>query len=345
MMPGVKVDLALDSPEPRHAVRLAAAAEALGFDGLWLTETDRDPFVALPLLAAATDRIVLGTAITVAFARSPVSLAMTAWGLAELSDGRFRLGLGTQVRGHITRRFGMPWSAPAPRLGEWVGAIRAAWEAWQTGGPFSYRSEHLDLSLMPDVFRPAPLPAGAYPIPVSVAGVGQPLARLAGRIADGFQVHPFHTRRYLDEVLEPALREGEAERDIDGRCERIVPVFVVPDGDEAVRAAARSRIAFYAATPAYRKVLELHDRGRAGERLSRLAVTGRWAEMAPLIDDDFLSEVAVVGPRDAIPDLLAARVRGVADRVMPLVPFEVAPDGSARDAASWERLISALRSA
>jgi probable F420-dependent oxidoreductase len=348
------VDLAAGSPEPRAGLALARAAESLGFDGCWVAETDRDPFIGLGLTAAGTSRIHLGTAVVIAFARSPVVLAATAWGLAELSGGRFELGLGTQVRGHITRRFGMEWSAPAPRLGEWIGAVRAAWLAWQTGGEFRFRSEHLDLSLMPGFFRPPPLPPAAlagrdagHAVRVSIAGVGQPLARLAGRIAEGFHVHPFHTARYLAEVVEPAMQAGEATREpgLPSRVDRIVPVFLVPQEDAAAREAVRRQVAFYAATPVYRKVLELHERGRVGERLSRLAATGRWEEMAPLVDDELLGLVAVIAPRDRLADALAARVTGRADRVMPLLPLEVGADGSPLDVPFWEGMVATLRDA
>lgn len=350
----MKVDLAAGSPEPRQAVALAQAAEGLGFDGYWVTEIDRDPFVGLALVAAGTRRIAFGTSVAIAFARSPVVLAATSWGLEELSGGRFELGLGTQVRGHIVRRFGMDWSAPAPRLAEWIGAIRATWQAWQTGGEFRFESEHFDLSLMPDFFRPQALSASTmagrepgYAVPVSMAGVGPPLARLAGRLAEGFHVHPFHTARYLAEVIEPALQAGEATREpgLPPRVERIVPVFLVPSEDSAAREAVRRQVAFYAATPVYRKVLELHDRGRAGERLSRLAATGRWDEMPPLVDDELLGEVAVIAPRDGLADALAARVHGNADRVMALLPLDLDRHGSPRDAPFWERLIGVLRDA
>ena len=347
----MKVDLSRGSLDPRAATEVARAAEALGFDGLWAAETDHDPFTALPLVLAATERLIAGTSVTIAFARSPTVIAQAAFDLAALSGGRFQLGLGTQVRGHVERRFGMAWSEPAPRLAEWIGAIRACWATWQEGAPFRYKSEHFDLSLMTPFFSPPRLEfaaaSGAARIPISVAGVGPGLARLAGRVADGFQVHPLHTPRYLAEVLEPAFATGEQGRDpglASARVERIVPVFLAPSDDATLREEVRARISFYAATPTYRGVLALHGRERAGEQLSRLAATGRWDEMPALIDDEFLAEVAVVAPRDGLADALAERVRGRADRVMPLWPFE--PDVAAgRERAWWERTIEVLRSA
>lgn len=348
----MKVDLAPGSLEPRRAAAVARAAEAVGFDGLWLAETDHDPFSAIPLALAATERLDVGTAVAIAFARSPIVLAQTAFDLAALSGGRFWLGLGTQVRAHVERRFGMGWSEPAPRLGEWIGAIRASWAAWQDGVPFRWHSDHLDVSLMPPFFSPPPLgfdpPAGRPRIPISIAGVGPGLARLAGRAADGFHVHPFHTARYLARVLEPAFAAGETRRDprlAGPRTERYVPVFLAPSDLPPVLQEVRARIAFYAATPSYRGVLVEHGRERTGEALSRLAATGRWAEMAALVDDELLAEVAVVAPRDGLADALAARVAGRAERIMPLLPFELEPDGAPRDARRWERLIAALRAA
>ncbi len=341
----MKLDLAAGSPAPGDVGRIARAAEAFGFDALWVAETEHEPFVASALALAATDRLDVGTGIAVAFARSPVVIAQASFDLAALSRGRFLLGLGTQVRAHVERRFGMEWSAPAPRLAEWIEAISAAWATWQDAAPFRVRTEHLDLSLMTPAFSPPPLDVersdGRRPIPISVAGVGPGLARLAGRVADGFQVHPLHTARYLAEVLEPALAAGEAEAGR-GRAERIVPVFLAPTDDPVLRHAVRTRVAFYASTPSYRPVLALHGRERMGERLSRLVATGRWSEMPDLVDDEFLGLVAITGPSDALRDALAERVTGHADRVLPLLPFEPGTDGEPPNARLWERLRSVI---
>ncbi len=348
----MKVDLAPGAVPPAAVAELAAGAEAAGFDGLWLPETQHDPFVGLAVASGATTRLHLGTSVAIAFARSPTVLAQTAWDLAALSGGRFELGLGTQVRAHVQRRFGMAWSEPAPRLAEWLGAIRAAWTTWQDHEPFRWTSEHLDLSLMTPFFSPPPLtfppPADGPRIAISIAGVGPGLARLAGRVADGFHVHPFHTARYLAEVLEPALAAGAATRPAElprRRTERIVPVFLAPTDEPAVLAAVRQQVAFYASTPSYRAVLAGHDREHVGERLTRLAATGHWAEMAALIDDDLLAEVAVVAPSAGLADALAERVAGRADRVAPLLPVRVQPGGGLDDRGRWERLVTTLRDA
>ncbi len=348
----MKVDLAAGSPPPSAVGGIAREAESFGFDAMWLAETEHDPFVGAGLALSATARLRVGTGIAVAFARSPVALAQTAFDLAALSDGRFLLGLGTQVRAHVERRFGMPWSAPAPRLAEWIAAVRAAWATWQDGAPFRLHSEHLDLSLMSPFFSPPPLtfdrPDGGPRIPVSIAGVGPGLARLAGRSADGFQVHPFHTARYLAEVLEPALDEGASGREAwpgrAPRAERIVPVFLAPTDEPALLEEARQRIAFYASTPSYRPVLDLHGAGHVGERLGRLAATGRWSEMAALVPDELLALVAVMGPASALPEMVVARVAGHADRVLPLLPFPPDPE-SASGTRLWRDLLDTLRAA
>ena len=366
----MKVDLPAGSPAPSDAGRLAVAAETIGLDAIWLAETEHEPFVLATLALAATSRIEVGTGIAVAFARSPVVLAQAAFDLAALSGGRFQLGLGTQVRAHVERRFGMTWTAPAPRLTEWIAAIRAAWATWQDGVPFRVRSEHLDLSLMPSFFSPPPLefepPAGRPRIPLSIAGVGPGLAHLAGRVADGFQVHPFHTARYLAEVLEPALDEGVAgagRRDEGGSAQppsggqHAAPRARDPGRGSSASCRCSSRPPTTPpsssrcgrgspSTPRPRptaRVLELHDRGQVGERLGRLAVAGRWDEMAALVDDELLALVAVVGPADALPDALAARVEGHADRVLPILPFEPDSAGELPNARAWDRLIGTLR--
>jgi len=350
----MKVDLAVGSLDPLEAARVARAAERLGFDGLWVAETDHDPFAAIALAAAATDRIELGTAVAIAFARSPTVLAQTAFDLARLSGGRFRLGLGTQVRGHVERRFGMVWSAPVPRLREWIGAIRAAWATWQDGAPFRYEGEILHLSLMTPLFSPPPLPAdalaragaadGAHAVPISIAGVGAGLARLAGAVAEGFHVHPLHSAAYLDQVILPAIAAGERSAGRpSGSVGRIVPVLVADVDDPAAVERVRRQVAFYAATPTYRPVLELHGAARVGERLSRLAATVRWDEMAGLVDDALLEEIAVLARRDEIATRVAARVAGRAERVALAVPFAVAADGSVADEAWWRAAIATLR--
>lgn len=315
-------------------------AERLGFDGMWMTETDHDPFLGLAIAAASSSRITLGTAIALAFTRSPTTLAYTSWDLAQLSGGRFVLGLGTQVKAHITRRFGMPWDPPAPKLREVIAAIREVWAAWSERRPLDFRGRYFSLSLMTPFFTPpGPPPSG---LRIEIAGVGARMCRLAGEVADGFQVHPFHTRRYLREVVVPAIEAGLARR---GRSRRefsiASPVLVAAGASGEVSAGLgeiRRHLSFYASTPAYRPVLELHNWGEVGERLGRLAAQGRWQEMPGQIPDEMLEACALWGSPDEVAVRLRQEYGGLADRIAsyePLVP------GKRSDA--WRALLDGLR--
>ncbi len=298
---------------------IACAADELGFQALWSTETMHDPFLPGALIAEHTRRLHFGTAVAIAFARSPATLAYTAWDLAQASGGRFILGLGTQVKAHIERRFGMPWpESVVGKLREQIGALRAFWQAWQTGGRLEYRGDYYRLSLMSPFFNPGPI---EHPeIPIYIAGVNRGLARLAGETCQGFHVHPFHTPRYLAEVLLPALEAG-AEKAGRARTEVRVSVtaFVVtsPEEDFFVRA----QVAFYASTPSYRPVMALHGWEAEAEKLSILAGRGKWEEMPFAITDEMLQTFAVIAsPQDLAPALLA-RYRGLADRLSLYLPF------------------------
>ncbi len=296
----------------------ATAAEALGFDAVWSNETMHDPFLPGALIAEHTRRLGFGTAVAIAFARSPATLAYTAWDLAQVSSGRFILGLGTQVKAHIERRFGMAWpESPVGKLREQIAAIRSFWRAWQDGEALNFRGEHYKLTLMSPFFNPGPIETPN--IPIFIAGVNTGLARLAGEAADGFLVHPFHTPRYLSEVLLPAILEGAAKA---GRSRQDVQVSVsafagTPDECEFMR----QQISFYASTPSYRPVMALHGWEEAAEKLSSLAARGRWGEMPALIDDEMLRTFAVVVSPGEIPAALAGRYGSLADRLTLYLPF------------------------
>jgi probable F420-dependent oxidoreductase len=300
------------SSDLKDVPALARSVEGLGFDALWTSETQHDPFLPLALSAEHTRRIHLGTAVAIAFARSPVVLAHTAWDLAKLSSGRFILGLGTQVKAHVERRFGMSWGPPVARLHEFVLALRAVWESWQTGARLNFRGQHYRLTLMTPFFSPGPI---EHPnVPVYIAGVGAPLCRLAGEVADGFLVHPYHTPKYLAEVIRPAIEEGAKKA---GRSASDVIVsgtaFVALDDSE--REAIRSQIAFYASTPSYRPVLDFHGWGQVGEQLSALAARGKWGEMPALVSDEMLETFAVVAAWNDVADRVKARYAGLVDRI------------------------------
>jgi probable F420-dependent oxidoreductase len=307
----------------------AQAAEAVGFDALWTSEIAHDPYLPLALAAAATTRVGLGTAIALAFTRSPTTTAHTAWDLARLSNGRFILGLGTQVQAHIERRFGLPWAAPAPRLRDYIAAMRAVWASWQTGDRLRHTGEFYRLTLMTPFFNPGPI---AHPdVPVFIAGVNQQLCRLAGEGCQGFAVHPFHTARYLQEAILPWINEGLVSA---GRTRAAIQisatVFAVTGATGAerakMRAAVRQQIAFYASTPTYRTLLDLHGWGAIGEQLGPMALRGQWAEMAALISDEMLAAFAVEG--ETLADAarqVRARYHGLLDRAgfyRPFVPGE-----------------------
>ncbi|NTU62273.1 MAG: TIGR03617 family F420-dependent LLM class oxidoreductase [Chloroflexi bacterium] len=313
---------------------LAQAAETIGFDAIWTSETQHDPFLPLTLAAVQTSRLKFGTAVTIAFARSPLVVAHTAWDLAKQSDGRFMLGLGTQVQAHIERRFGMTWTPPVPRLREYVQAIRAVWTAWQTGGKLNFRGSEYKLSLMTPFFSPGPIDHPT--VPIFIAGVGTPLCRLAGEVADGFHVHAYHTRKYLSDVVLPAIAEGVRKADRKREAIEIATMaFVALSEDEIT--AQRQQVAFYASTPSYRPVLDLHGWGKAGEELGSLAARGKWAEMPQLITDEMLETFVIIGSWDDITEKLHAKYDGLLDRVglyRPFVPGE--------EDAQWQKLIERL---
>jgi probable F420-dependent oxidoreductase len=298
---------------------IARAAESMGFTTLWSTETMHDPFLPAALIAEHSKILGCGTAVAIAFARSPANLAYTAWDLAEASDGRFILGLGTQVKAHIVRRYGMTWpESVVGQLRDQIGAVRAFWHTWQTNEPLNFRSEHYKLTLMSPFFNPGPI---KYPdIPIYIAGVNTGLARLAGEVAQGFHAHPFHTPRYLREVILPAIAQGAA-RVGRPRTEIIVSTsaFVVTTPEE--EAFVRAQIAFYASTPSYRPVMELHGWGDTAMQLSALAARGQWADMPGMISDEILEKCAVIAPIDDLSAALTDRYQGLTDRLALYLPF------------------------
>ncbi|MFN8473050.1 MAG: TIGR03617 family F420-dependent LLM class oxidoreductase [Anaerolineae bacterium] len=322
------------SDVPSHS-RLA---EELGFDGLWTHETAHNPYFPLVLAAEHTQRVDLGTAIAVAFPRSPTITAQIAWDLAAQSDGRFILGLGTQVRAHIERRFGVDFEHPVDRLRDYILAMRALWTAWQTGGRLNYRGKFYRLTLMTPFFAPAPIENPD--IPVYIAGVNRGLCHLAGELCQGFHVHPFHSPKYLAEAILPWIEEGAAAA---GRRAQdvalVAPVFVIPEDNpqeiEATREAVRRQIAFYASTPTYKSVLDIHGWGWVSAELGELAIRQKWDEMSSLISDDMLEVYAVQGRWADLPGMIKRRYGGLVSRVMYYMGFEPgAQDARWRQAAT-----------
>ncbi len=335
----MKFDVTIFPDSLNTIADLARQVEAYGFSALWTTETAHNPFLPLTLAASATQKIELGTAIAVAFPRSPMVTAQIAWDLAAQSNGRFILGLGTQVKPHIEKRFSTTWVAPTPRLREYIESLRAIWNSFQSGGSLKYRGEHYKFTLMTPFFSPGSI---EHPnIPIYIAGVNEHLCRLAGELCQGFHVHPFHTIRYLKEAVIPNIERGAAKANRTlADCALTSSVFVVTgkDADEIRNNAApvRAQIAFYASTPSYKVVMETHGWSDLADRLNAMSREGRWFEMGDLISDEMLAEFAVIAPQDELAHAVKARYEGLLDRIgyyFPFVPSEQEREAVWRGAA------------
>jgi len=297
----------------------------MGFGAIWSAETRHDPFLPLAVAAATTRRVGLGTAIAIAFARSPMILAHIAWDLQKASGGRFVLGLGSQVKAHNERRFSVPWSAPAPRLREVVAALRAIWTAWQRRAPLDFRGQSYRFDLMTPFFDPGPIEHSR--IPVYLAGVNPQMCRVAGEIADGLHVHSFHSERYLRECVHPAVQEGlnRAGRSRADFTFRASTMVVLGDSAEERKRHARGvkqQIAFYASTRTYQPVLAAHGLEDLVPRLHARSLAGDWEGMTDLISDATLDLFAVSGPFEEIGDRIRERYRGLYDRTQLYPSFQ-----------------------
>jgi probable F420-dependent oxidoreductase len=312
--------------DPSDAIGSATQAEKDGFDGLWCAETAHDPFLPLLLAAEHTERIELGTAIAVAFARNPMTTAVLANDLQTYSKGRFLLGLGSQIKPHITKRYSMPWSHPAARMREFISAMRAIWSAWHDGTKLAFRGDFYTHTLMTPFFNAGPNPYG--PPPVFLAAVGQLMTEVAGEVADGLLAHGFTTERYMREVTLPALERGltKSGRTREG-FEISYPAMVVTGANDAEMAAAvqgvKAQLAFYGSTPAYKPVLALHGWGDLHSELNLLSKRGEWVQMAGLITDDIVDAFAVVGPPGEIPAKLLGRYGDMVSRISFYAPYRM----------------------
>jgi probable F420-dependent oxidoreductase len=319
----------------------AQMAERAGYDGWWAPETQADPFISCAVASERTDGIEIGTGIAVAFARNPMTVAQQANDLQALSGGRFLLGVGSQIKPHITRRYSMPWSHPAPRMREFILAIRAIWHTWATDAPLDFQGEFYSHTLMTPFFNPGPNPHGNPKI--VLAAVGPLMTEAAGEVADGLLCHGFCTERYLREMTLPALERGAAKsgRDLDD-FEITAPGFIVAgDSEEQIAAGVdfvRQQIGFYGSTPAYRPVLETHGWGSLQDELHALTKRGAWNELADVIDNEMLHTFAIIGtPEEAVAEI-KRRYGGIATRVtLPL------PDDT--DPARRRSLLETLRAA
>jgi probable F420-dependent oxidoreductase len=318
---------------------VARELEDVGYDGALSAETSHDPFLPVLLAAEHTERLEVGTGIAVAFARNPMTLANIGYDLHAFSKGRFRLGLGSQIKAHIEKRFSMPWSHPAARMRELILAVRAIWECWNEGTPLDFRGEFYRHTLMTPFFVPGPNP---YGVPtVQLAAVGERMTEVAGEVADGIILHGFTTERYVREVTLPALERGwERAGKTRADFEICGPLFVVTGTTdeelERAREGTKQQIAFYGSTPAYRGVLELHGWGDLQDDLNRLSKQGEWVAMGDLITEDILDAFAVVAAPEDIPKALLARYGDLVDRLSFYAPYRSDPD-------RWKQILAGFK--
>lgn len=322
---------------PQHNLRAvpaaAAAVESAGYDGIMTLENQHDPFLPLAVAATCTERVELATGVAISFLRSPMSAANLTWDLNEASGGRFVLGLGTQIKAHNERRFSVPWSAPAPRMREYVGALRAIWRAWKYGERLRYEGQHYQFTLMIPNFVPEgsgiKLPA------VSLAAVGPAMLKLSGEVADGVRLHSFCTQKYLTEIVMPRVQAGlDKAKHKRENFEISGGGFIATGPDDAAVAAAvewvRYRVAFYGSTPAYWPVLEAHDEGDLGRKLNRMTKDGQWDDLAAAVSDDIVHLFAAIGRHDEIGSRIEQRFGGFTDTIYAStnsrVPGDLPPD-------------------
>jgi probable F420-dependent oxidoreductase len=333
----MKLDTGLMARDLREIPAAARAAEEAGFDAVWTAEAGNDGFLPLALVAEHTKRIKMGTAVAIAFPRSPMTTAYTAWDLAGLSQGRFILGLGTQVKGHIERRFGVKWEAPVPRLREYIQALRTIFKCWSEGGMrLKYEGKFYNFSLMTPFFTPS---RHDYPnIPIFIAGVNKYIVRLAGELCDGLHAHPFHSPKYLKEFVLPNLeigfkKSGRGRKDFQIATTAFVIVGRNKEEIERAKAGVRQQISFYASTRTYKVVLDMHGFGDVSARLNEKAAKGDWAGMASEITDEMLDVYAVSGTFDEIGEKVKQRYEGLLDRVAFYIPYRAGVDD-----AQWRKL-------
>ena len=322
----MKFDVTIFPEDLNSMGDLARTVEDMGFDGLWTAETTHSPFLPLTHVAAATSRIDLGTAIAVAFPRSPMVTAQIAWDLAIQSEGRFLLGLGTQIKPHIVRRFSSVWDKPVTQLREYIQSLRAIWGAFQSeDGRLRYRGDYYSFGLLPPFFNPGPI---EHPdIPIFIAGVNKGLCKLAGQEANGFHVHPLHTVNYLRDTVRHYIAEGASEKERSHlmmfhlSCAVFVVTGSTPEEIERNTIEIKSQIAFYASTPSYYPVLASIGREDFGQRMNELTKAGKWETMWQEVPDEIMHEIAVVAPPDELPYKVRERYDGLLDRVGYYFPF------------------------
>lgn len=300
---------------------LARSVESAGIGGLWALEAAREPFGPLAVAALTTTRLHLRTAVAVAFARNPMILAQQSHELARVSSGRFVLGIGTQVRAHVVRRFSEEWSHPARRMTEYITALRAIWRSWNEHAPLDFTGEFYRHTLMTPMFDPGP--SGQAPPPIHLAAVGPTMVRVAAAHADGLVLHPLSSRRSITETVLPLVGDRRIEPGFELSCPVLVATGTTDEERDSARTAVRKQIAFYASTPAYRGLFELYDEGDRADELQRLAREGRWDDMTALISDDLLDEFSVDAHPRELRTRLAERFNGIVDRAAIYAPYSL----------------------
>jgi probable F420-dependent oxidoreductase len=314
------------------------AAEAAGFDGVTISETGRDAFIASTLALEHSRELTVATEVAVAFPRSPMVTAMAAWELHRFSSGRFVLGLGTQVKGHIVRRFSTLWDQPGPRLREYVESLRAIWAAFRGDADLAYSGKYYQFDLLPPEFNPH---GSQTDVPVHIAAVNPFNARVAGEVADGIRIHRFHSARYLQDVIIPSVNEGLSRRAPSGNrdvslCAMVIAVTGSTASElDRAREDARRSVSFYGSTRTYSRVMATEGREPLVSRLHELSVAQQWSEMSRLVDDQFLEQVAVIAPYEELADRLYERYGGVVDRISVRADQASLPH--------WKRVLEDLR--
>jgi probable F420-dependent oxidoreductase len=334
----VKIDAALLTQSLTKVPEVARQIEAAGFDGVYTFEGTHDAILPLLLAAEHTERIELTTAVVIAFGRSPMTLAQQAYDLTLASQGRFNLGLGTQIKTHIEKRYSMPWSRPAARMREFVLALRAIWSSWHEGTKLDFRGDFYSHTLMTPFFNPGPSP---YGVPrVFLGGVGPKMTEVAGEVADGFMIHPFSTEKFMRDTSLPALEAGAktAGRTLADIEIAFPNMVIVAENDQELeqgRNALRPRLAFYGSTPAYKIVLDAHGWGDLQPELNRLSKTGDWGTMSSLSTDEMIDAFSVCGTPDEIGPRVRQRYGDIVQRVSFDTSVPLTPERTAQVMASF----------
>ena len=325
----MKVETSVETRGLRDVPAAARKAEEMGYDGVFTSQTGHDPFLPVVLAAEHTQRLTLGTAVAIAFPLSPTSLAHIAWDLQALSGGRLLLGLGSQVKGHIVRRFSTPYAPPGPRMREYILALRAVWDSWQNGTKLNFQGDYYNLSLMTPYFNPGPI---EHPhVPVYVSAVNPYMLRLAGELCDGVRLHAFNTVKYTRDAILPNLEAGARKAgrrlsDIDICGGSFLATGETEEEIERAKQPVRTQVAFYGSTRSYRGVFEAHGWGDVCLQLHEMSTQGRWAEMGKLITDDMLEEFAIVSTYDDLVEKIKARWAGIINRTGLMIPVRKPED-------------------